>query len=314
MKSPMMILVKGGSYDMGSNDGYNDEKPIHSVTLSDFYIGKYEVTQEQYEKVMGKNPSYFTNAGKNAPVESVSWYDAVEFCNKLSEMEGLNKCYSGSGGNIKCDFSKNGYRLPTEAEWEYAAHGGNQSKGYKYSGSDNIDEVAWYWNNSSSITHIVGTKTANELGIYDMSGNVWEWVWDMFYVANSKNRVLRGGSWGSDANLCTVSSRGDYYAADTIVSIGFRLCRNYDETTFQKSLQEPKLEPEISRIFNAFPLETRIISSIVANGLQINCLKHERYKAIIMHTQNMKEINEHIKRLERWRTDMFLKYVSKEER
>jgi formylglycine-generating enzyme len=307
-----MILVQGGSFDMGSNKGTNDEKPIHSVTLNDFYIGKYEVTQEQYEKVMGKNPSSFKASGKDAPVEKVNWYDAVEFCNKLSKQEGLQKCYSVSGDNIKCDFKANGYRLPTEAEWEFAAKGGNQSKGYTYSGGNSLDEVGWYNDNSGGKTHSVGGKKSNELGIYDMSGNVWEWCWDMFYVANSENRVVRGGSWYSYANLCTVSVRSSNVATYTYGDIGFRLCRNYK--TSQKSLQEPKLEPEISRIFNAFPLETRIISSIVANGQQINCLKHERDRAIIMHMQNMKEINDHIKRLEKWRTDTFMKYVNKEEK
>jgi formylglycine-generating enzyme len=237
VKVSRMILVEGGRFDMGSNKGANDEKPMHHVILSDFYIGKYPVTQNQYKSVMGSNPSYFKDSGKDAPVEKVTWFDAVEFCNKLSEQEGLQKCYSGSGNSIKCDFSKNGYRLPTEAEWEYAAKGGSKSKGYKYSGSDNIDEVAWYWNNSDSTTHIVGTKTANELGIYDMSGNVWEWIWGIHGIAQpnphgamiGKYQVSRGGSWCGDANRCTVFNRGYSYATYPCINLGFRLCRNKED-------------------------------------------------------------------------------------
>jgi formylglycine-generating enzyme len=240
MKSPMMIFVKGGSFDMGSNDGANDEKPIHSVTLSDFYIGKYEVTQDQYEKVMGKNPSYFKDSGKDAPVEQVNWYDAVEFCNKLSEQEGLQKCYSGSGDNIKCDFKANGYRLPTEAEWEYAAKGGNQSKGYTYSGGNSLDEVGWYNDNSRRRTHSVKGKYPNELGIYDMSGNVWEWCWDWYgdYSSSAQtnphgqgigsNRVYRGGGWGGNRNYCRSADRYDLTPASRGYYLGFRLCRNYE--------------------------------------------------------------------------------------
>jgi formylglycine-generating enzyme len=244
MKSPMMILmilVQGSSFDMGSNKGANDEKPMHHVTLSDFYIGKYEVTQEQYEKVMGSNPSYFKDSGKDAPIEKVSWYSAVEFCNKLSKQEGLQKCYSGSGNSIKCDFSKNGYRLPTEAEWEYAAKGGSKSKGYKYSGSDNLDEVGWYEDNTEDKTHPVGSKKPNELGIYDMSGNVWEWCWDWkgdygssaqtnpYGAISGSARVVRGGGWDYYAHSCTVSYRISGYATYTGFNIGFRLCRNKEE-------------------------------------------------------------------------------------
>ena len=218
-----MVFIQGGTFKMGDTHwdgvGNKDEKPVHSVTVGNFVIVKYEVTQKEWKEVMGNNPSYWK--GDNLPVEKVSWYDAVEFCNKKSEQEGLTPCYTGSGKNTKCNFYANGYRLPTEAEWEYAARGGNKSKGYKYSGSNKIKDVAWYKSNSSSKTHPVGTKQANELGIYDMSGNVWEWCndwYDKSYYKNSpKNNpqgassgscaVLRGGSWTDYDNICRVAFR-----------------------------------------------------------------------------------------------------------
>ncbi|MDO5341751.1 MAG: formylglycine-generating enzyme family protein [Bacteroidia bacterium] len=198
-----MIAVEGGTFTMGAtseqgSDAYDDEKPTHSVTLSDYYIGKFEVTQELWEAVMGSNPSFFN--GSNLPVEQVSWNDCQEFITKLNGLTGKN------------------FRLPTEAEWEYAARGGNRSGGYKYSGSNNINDVAWYDNNSGS-THAVGTKSPNELGIYDMSGNVYEWCQDWYgsYSSGSQTnpqgpssgsyRVLRGGCWHHNALICRVSSR-----------------------------------------------------------------------------------------------------------
>ncbi|MDP3115426.1 MAG: bifunctional serine/threonine-protein kinase/formylglycine-generating enzyme family protein, partial [Candidatus Cloacimonadaceae bacterium] len=211
-----MIFVQGDSFKMGSNDGESVEKPVHQVTVSSFYIGKYEVTQKEWTAVMGSNPSYWK--GDNLPVERVSWYDAIDYCNKRSLKEGLKPCYSIGGntkpsswssGTIACDWTANGYRLPTEAEWEYAARGGNKSKGYDYSGSNDINTVAWHYDNSGNKTRDVGTKSANELGIHDMSGNVWEWCWDWYdeeYYGKSPSsdprgassgdyRVLRGGSW-----------------------------------------------------------------------------------------------------------------------
>jgi formylglycine-generating enzyme required for sulfatase activity len=235
-----MVNLKGDYFIMGSYDGECNEKPICCVCVNDFSIGKYPVTQEQYESVMGKNPSRFKNSGKNAPVEKVSWYDAVEFCNKLSEKEGLQKCYTGSGRSIICDFSANGYRLPTEAEWEYAAKGGNKSKGYKYSGSNNVDEVAEYDGNNNKSTKPVGGKKANELGIYDMSGNVWEWCNDWYnsdYYESSpasnptgpdsgNYRVFRGGSWNYYDRYCRSAYRGHSKPVISYSSIGFRLARS----------------------------------------------------------------------------------------
>jgi formylglycine-generating enzyme required for sulfatase activity len=233
-----MVWVEGGTFTMGSNDGQRDEKPTHQVTLNGFFIGKTEVTQELWERVMGSNPAYFK--GSRKPMEQVSWYDAVEFCNKLSEKEGLQKAYRGSGSSIKCDFNANGYRLPTEAEWEYAARGGNKSKGYKFSGSNTIGNVAWYTVNSGDSTHEAGTKSPNELGIYEMSGNVWEWCWDWYggnYSASSSDtnpkgtnsgslRVLRGGSCNNVAESCRVANRGSDSPDYGYYNNGFRLARS----------------------------------------------------------------------------------------
>jgi formylglycine-generating enzyme required for sulfatase activity len=228
-----MVFVKGGTFQMGSNSGDSDENPVHTVTVSDFYIGKYEVTQKEWKEVMGNN-----RKGDNLPVEQVSWYDAVEFCNKKSRKEGLTPCYSGSGKNITCNFNANGYRLPTEAEWEYAARGGNKSRNYKYSGSNTIGDVAWYQSNSGSKTHPVGKKQANELGLYDMSGNVWEWCWDWYgnYSSSSQtnprgasygsNRVFRGGSWYYNAFSCRVADRLNRNPGSSGNFIGFRLVRD----------------------------------------------------------------------------------------
>lgn len=213
-----MVLVEGGSFMMGctpeqEGDAEENEKPAHEESVDSFYIGKYEVTQKLWNAVMGveTNPSY--NIGcDHCPVERVSWKDAQIFLTKLTILTGKK------------------FRLPTEAEWEYAARGGNRSQGYKYSGSHHLDEVAWYQENyqkepcgKRKTTHAVGLKSPNELGLYDMSGNVWEWCEDTYqkeYVQNGKKvhsgwpfpgtyllfrRVLRGGSWGGEATGCRVS-------------------------------------------------------------------------------------------------------------
>ena len=199
-----MVKVEAGTFMMGATsemkDPYSDEKPVHQVTLTnDYYMGKYEVTQALWQAVMGSNPSNFK--GDNLPVEKVSWNDCQEFISKLNSLTGRK------------------FRLPTEAEWEYAARGGKKSRGYQYSGSRKISDVAWYDRNSGSKTHPVGTKQANELGIYDMSGNVWEWCSDWYgsYSSSSQtnptgsdsgtNRVRRGGSWCYIARICRSSYR-----------------------------------------------------------------------------------------------------------
>ena len=216
-----MVFVKGGTFTMGctseqGHDCIDMEKPSHKVTLSSYYIGKYEVTQAQWKAVMGNNPSY--NKEDKLPVENVSWNDVQEFIKKLNDQTGQN------------------YRLPTEAEWEYAARGGQNSKGYKFSGSNNINDVAWIENNSQNQTHSVGTKFSNELGIYDMTGNVSEWCSDFLgnYTSSAQTkptgpssgsyRVLRGGSWSCGADYCRVSFRSWYYPDGRRFShIGFRL-------------------------------------------------------------------------------------------
>jgi formylglycine-generating enzyme required for sulfatase activity len=215
-----MIAVQGGTFTMGctseqGSDCFDSEKPAHSVTLSSYYMGKYEVTQGLYKAVTGSNPSYFK--GDDLPVEPVSWEDAQDFIVRLNSLTGKR------------------FRLPTEAEWEFAARGGIQTRNTKYSGAYSPDDCAWYKNNSGSQTHSVGTKKANELGIYDMSGNVWEWCNDWYggYSNSSQTnptgptsgsyRVFRGGSWGIYAQYCRVANRSNNSPGLRNSYLGFRL-------------------------------------------------------------------------------------------
>jgi formylglycine-generating enzyme required for sulfatase activity len=209
-----MIFVEGGTFKMGSRD-YANERPIHSVTLNSFWIGKYPVTQAQWEAVMGQNPAHFID--NERPVESVSWEDSQTFIKQLNALTGKN------------------YRLPTEAEWEFAASGGNLINGFKYSGSDTIDEVAFFSRNSQGQTHQVGQKLPNELGIYDMSGNVWEWCNDLYDIytddsvtnpigsAKGISRVYRGGSWYNTPVNSRVTRRHHRAALYRANNIGLRL-------------------------------------------------------------------------------------------
>lgn len=220
-----MVYVEGGTFTMGAtseqgSDAADWEKPTHSVMLSDFAIGKYEVTQELWEAVMGNNPSY--SKGSTKPVEGVSWDDCQSFISKLNSL-------------LSSQLDDKRFALPTEAQWEYAARGGKMSQGYKYAGSNSISSVAWYSDNSGSSTHEVGTKSPNELGLYDMSGNVYEWCQDRYGSYSSSlqsnptgpslgsNRVYRGGSWFNYAGDGRVSFRSGNTPSIRRINLGFRL-------------------------------------------------------------------------------------------
>lgn len=224
MAADGLALVKGGTFTMGSPDTETNrsaDETQHKVTLSDFYISPYEVTQQQWKQVMGNNPSKASKDCDKCPVENVSWENVQDFIQKINAQS--------PGRN---------YRLPTEAEWEYAARGGNQTKGYLYSGSSDIGMVAWYNGNSGKKTQAVGQRRANELGLYDMSGNVWEWCSDWHHSDYYKNspslnptgitsgslRVLRGGSWNSP-QVCRVAFRNVGAPGSRSDFLGFRLAR-----------------------------------------------------------------------------------------
>src|SRR5574344_1069709 len=215
-----MVFVRGISKPIQKENNSGNKCNIQ-FTVDNFYMATTEVTQAQYQSVMGENPS--SHKRDNYPVEYLSWYDAIAYCNKRSEQEGLTPCYSGSGDSITCDFTANGYRLPTSAEWEYAAKGGKEVQSYKFAGSDSIDEVAWYYGNSGDTTHDVATKKSNTLGIYDMSGNVWEWCW----TASGSGRVNRGGSYYyNDYDDCAVSSGRSSDPSFSFSDLGFRVVRS----------------------------------------------------------------------------------------
>lgn len=254
---PPMAFVQGGSFQMGSDYEGDQAEPIHSVVVSSFYIGKYEVTQQEWQMIMGYNPSAGYGIASNYPVYNVDWYEAVVYCNKRSLQEGYTPCYSIYGqtdpenwgalpasentswDSVFCDWSANGYRLPTEAEWEFAARGGNLSQGFIYAGSNLIADVAWYSRNSENTSHVVGTKYPNELGLYDMSGSVSELCWDWHENYNSDlqnnptgpingfSRIIRGGSgsvFGQEDN-CRVACRSYCSPIGYSFYAGFRILR-----------------------------------------------------------------------------------------
>ena len=222
-----MILVEGGTFTMGSQEeeAFNREKPAHPVEIDDFYIGKFPVTQDVWMAIMDENPSYFI--GKKRPVEMVSWDDANLFVSKINSVMGMEDGME--------------YRLPTEAEWEFAAIGGNMSEGFEYAGGDDLDDLGWFEENSSGETKEVGLKEPNELGIYDMNGNIYEWCHDWYsriyyqtchtsgIVRNPKGpkfgagRVGRGGYWFSKSDVCKNRFRLNFEPDSKLLFLGFRL-------------------------------------------------------------------------------------------
>ncbi|HEY9154615.1 MAG TPA: formylglycine-generating enzyme family protein [Opitutaceae bacterium] len=265
-----LVLVEGGTFKNTKSNYYQKSMVANSLigrimAVKSFYIGKYEVTQKEWTEMMGHNPSKFI--GESLPVESVSWYDCIEYCNRRSAKEGLTPYYTVDKTRrdpanksevddikwiVKINEGANGYRLPTEAEWEYAAEGGQKSENFLYSGSDDIEKVAWFWTNSGdkplngfwswpriqqnhNQPKTVGAKASNELGLFDMSGNVREWCWNWYADTpsfgnepkeSSAGRVWRGGGWLGGDFCCASAFRAGYEASGKGPDQGFRICRN----------------------------------------------------------------------------------------
>jgi formylglycine-generating enzyme required for sulfatase activity len=241
---PKMIRINGGTFFMGSNEGaFRANERAHQVTVKPFLISESEVTQELYTAVMNQNPSYFK--GTDLPVENISWFEAVLFCNTLSELNGLAPAYTIEGELVTWNRDSKGFRLPTEAEWEYAARGGQGGAGTEilekagYSGGTVVGDIGWFSGNASRRSQPVKNKLPNELDIYDMSGNVWEWCWDWYddYPSDpvydpigspsGKNRVFRGGAWVTPVNQLRVTFRVGNPPATKAYSVGFRIAQNW---------------------------------------------------------------------------------------
>ncbi len=241
------VLVEGGTYNMGTDKTVEPvEGPVHQVSVKSFWLAKTEVTFNDYDKFCAETKrdtmgSRGWGRGRQ-PAIWVSWNDAIAYCNWLSGKEKLSKCYLvDSTGGVKYLDTAKGYRLPTEAEWEYAARGGNKTNGYTYAGSNNIEDGTWYNVNAGGRTHPVASKAANELGLYDMTGNVWEWCWDIYdgsYYRNSPAdnpagpekgpyRVMRGGAFYNNLNYARVFTRQNSYVVFRAESVGFRIARTY---------------------------------------------------------------------------------------
>lgn len=255
----VVVIAEDGTVDPAGVIGgelYIGWGLYNRVMVSSFIMDKYELTQSAYQAVMGVNPTVGNRIGSNLPVDNVSWFNAIEYCNRRSFTEGFTPAYSyltygtnpttwpvgwntlyTNHTNVSCDWTANGYRLPTEAEWHYAASGGNTYMYFTYSGSNTISAVAWYAGNSGGMSHPVGTKAANRLGIFDLSGNIFEWCWDIYgtYPSGAANphgavsgyyRVLRGGAWNFLETGCTLTYRNGYDATYSNNYIGFRCVRN----------------------------------------------------------------------------------------
>ncbi len=240
------VLVEGGTFKMGTDKPVEiHEGPVHDVTVKKFYLAKTEVNFDDFDKFCKDVKRDTVNSGKwgrpKMAVMNITWFDAVAYCNWLSEKEKLSKCYLIKGTEVKYLDTAKGYRLPTEAEWEFAARGGNKSKETFFAGSDAINDVAWFKGNSNDSPQLVAQKKPNELGLFDMSGNMWEWVWDWYnesyYKTSPKNdpsgpesanyRVMRGGAFYNDgtyANVYTRQNAGPNFRQN---SVGFRVARTY---------------------------------------------------------------------------------------
>jgi len=244
-----MMVIPGGEFIMGDNRGEEDEKPAHKVQISGFYMDKYEVTQEAYEHMMGKNPAKFK--GPDKPVERVSWFGAIQYCNMRSLREGLNPCYNLD--TLECSYEADGYRLPTEAEWEYACRAGTPTKYSFGNAPEKLGQYAWFKENANKTSHPVGQKRPDQWGFYDMHGNVWEWCNDYYsedYYQKSPvenptgpavgdERVLRGGSWASGAQSARSSSRYSETPGFADVCFGYEA---YGFRCVRRAIQDASLQ------------------------------------------------------------------------
>lgn len=249
-----MVYLPGGEFTMGNNKGNADEGPAHQVKITGFLMDKYEVTQEMFAKVQLPNPSHWNDNPKK-PVERVRWRDAKQYCNERSLLEGLKPCYNEKTKDWDCDFEANGYRLPTEGEWEFACRAGTDGP-YDFGQSDKLRQYAWFGENADEKTHPVGQKKPNRWGLYDLYGNVAEWCEDVYspaYYQESAStdprgpaspgkdvkRVLRGGSWKGSADMCRVSARQGERTGDTDACFytdfcGFRCVRRVTSAELEK--------------------------------------------------------------------------------
>jgi formylglycine-generating enzyme required for sulfatase activity len=255
-----MVYLPGGEFTMGNNRGNPDEAPEHKVKLSGFLMDKFEVTQEMFVKVQLPNPSHWQENPKN-PVERVRWRDAKQYCNERSLLEGLKPCYNEKTKGWECEFDANGYRLPTEAEWEFACRAGSGGD-YDFGAADKLRQFAWFADNATEKTHPAGQKKPNRWGLYDLYGNVSEWCEDVFGPAYYKEsppadprgpadsgadtkRVLRGGSWKSSADMCRATLRQGERTGDTDACFytdfcGFRCVRRISAEDLQKLTAKSK--------------------------------------------------------------------------